>query len=77
MEKNEQNVNSKENQMPNLLVGYVRRSQAGKAVNVSINTNAFGDCRTYCTDDGQCYAAWSLAWTPFARSSKAKESLQP
>ena len=57
MEKNEQNVNSKEKQMPNLLVGYVRRSQAGKAVNVSINTNAFGDCRTYCTDDGQSYVS--------------------
>ena len=43
--------------MPNLLVGYVRRSNAGGAIKVSINTNAFGDCETYTTADGQTYAS--------------------
>ena len=37
------------------LVGYVRRSNAGGAVKVSINTDAFGDCNTYVTSDGQQY----------------------
>ena len=57
MVNKKQNENKNENQMPSLLVGYVRRSQAGKAINVSINTNAFGDCRTYRTEDGQHYAS--------------------
>lgn len=37
------------------LVGYVRRSNAGGAVKVSINTDAFSDCNTYVTSDGQQY----------------------
>lgn len=41
--------------MPSLLVGYVRRSNAGGAIKISINTNAFGDCETYTTSDGQTY----------------------
>ena len=43
--------------MPSLLVGYVRRSNAGGAIKLSINTNAFGDCETYTTSDGQAYAS--------------------
>ena len=43
--------------MPSLLVGYVRRSNAGGAIKLSINTNAFGDCETYTTADGQTYAS--------------------
>jgi len=43
--------------MPSLLVGYVRRSNAGGAIKLSINTNAFGDCETYNTTDGQTYAS--------------------
>jgi len=39
----------------NLLVGYVRKSNAGGALKVSINTSAFGDCATYVTSDGQAY----------------------
>jgi len=43
--------------MPNLLVGYVRRSNAGGAVKLSLNSNAFGDCETYTTADGQTYVS--------------------
>ena len=43
--------------MPSLLVGYVRRSNAGGAVKLSINNNAFGDCETYTTTDGQTYVS--------------------
>ena len=39
----------------NILVGYVRRSNAGVALKVSINTAAFADCSTYMTSDGQAY----------------------
>ena len=39
----------------NILVGYVRRSNAGGALKLSINTAAFADCSTYMTSDGQSY----------------------
>ena len=62
MSKNEttecKQVNEKQDEgLPNLLVGYVRKSKAGGAINLSINTNAFGDCETYTTADGQTYAS--------------------
>jgi hypothetical protein len=45
-----------ENTMPiTLLVGYVRKSNAGGALKISINTAAFSDCSTYVTSDGQSY----------------------
>ena len=44
----EQNTNS-------TLVGFVRKSNAGRAVKLSINTNSFQDCATYVTSDGQTY----------------------
>lgn len=40
---------------PSLLVGYARRSNAGGAIKLSINSHAFGDCETYATSDGQTY----------------------
>ena len=45
---NEQNANS-------TLVGFVRKSNAGRAVKLSINTRSFQDCATYVTSDGQTY----------------------
>ena len=39
----------------NILVGYVRRSNAGGALKLSINTAACADCSTYMTSDGQAY----------------------
>jgi len=44
-----------EEEIKSNLVGYVRRSNAGGAVKVSINTDAFRDCNTYVTSDGQEY----------------------
>ena len=43
------------NETANMLVGYVRKSNAGGALKVSINTDAFSDCSTYVTSDGQAY----------------------
>ena len=37
------------------LVGYARKSNAGGAIKLSINTTAFSDCATYVTSDGQAY----------------------
>ncbi|PXF22952.1 MAG: hypothetical protein CXX72_02115 [Methanobacteriota archaeon] len=37
------------------MVGYVRKSNAGGALKISINTSAFQDCSTYETSDGQTY----------------------
>lgn len=42
------------------LVGYVRRSNAGGEIKVSINVDAFKDCRTYTTADGQTYVALQI-----------------
>ena len=39
----------------NLLVGYVRKSNAGGALKLSVITDAFSDCSTYVTSDGQAY----------------------
>ncbi len=44
-----------ENDPKSNLVGYVRRSKAGGAIKVSINSDAFSDCETYVTSDGQEY----------------------
>ena len=38
------------------LVGYIRRSNCGTSLKVSISTGAFADCRTYKTADGETYA---------------------
>ena len=47
-QENEQNTNS-------TLVGFIRKSNAGRAVKLSINTSSFQDCATYVTSDGQTY----------------------
>ena len=44
-----------DNEQKSNLVGYVRRSNAGGAIKVSINSDAFSDCETYVTSDGQEY----------------------
>lgn len=43
------------NQPASLLVGYVRKSNAGGALKLSVNVSAFHDCRQYTTSDGQAY----------------------
>lgn len=54
--QNNENMNGKSNaEMSNLLVGYARLSNAGKAVKISINSHAIGDCHAYVTNDGQSY----------------------
>lgn len=37
------------------LIGYVRRSNAGGAIKISINKGAFEECTSYTTSDGQEY----------------------
>ena len=54
MKKNE-TAKESEIQDNNILVGYVRRSNAGGALTLSVNTAAFADCITYMTSDGQSY----------------------
>jgi len=50
-----QNENEESSVDQTLLVGYVRKSNAGGALKVSINTSAMADCSTYSTSDGQTY----------------------
>tara|TARA_B100000579_G_C22622940_1_gene752770 strand:- start:549 stop:812 length:264 start_codon:yes stop_codon:yes gene_type:complete len=51
--KNDENEMIEDNR--SVLVGYVRKSNAGGALKVSINSDAFSDCSTYVTSDGQTY----------------------
>lgn len=51
--ENKQNVDENENKAN--LVGYVRKSNAGGAIKVSINSDAIAECETYVTSDGQEY----------------------
>ena len=53
IEKNEEKEMIEDNR--SVLVGYVRKSNAGGALKVSINSDAFSDCSTYVTSDGQTY----------------------
>ena len=54
--KNEEgNKNEQLEENRSLLVGYVRKSNAGGALKISINNDAFSDCSTYVTSDGQTY----------------------
>ena len=53
IEKNSENEMIEDNR--SVLVGYVRKSNAGGDLKVSINSDAFSDCSTYVTSDGQTY----------------------
>jgi len=51
-----QQKNEPEVEMQNSrLVGFIRKSNAGRAVKLSINSEAFKECSTYVTSDGQTY----------------------
>ncbi len=54
----------------NILVGYVRRSNAGGALKLSVNTAAFADCSTYMTSDGQSYVPLVISMRPCKRCSR-------
>jgi len=44
-----------------LLVGYVRKSNEGNMLKVSINESALKDCESYLTSDGQSYIALKIS----------------
>jgi hypothetical protein len=50
-----------------LLVGYVRTSNAGGALKVSINSGAFNDCQPYTTSDGQQYVSLVISLSALRR----------
>ena len=43
------------------LVGYARSDIAGSAIRISINIDAFEDCESYTTSDGQSYVTLSIS----------------
>lgn len=53
--KQAMNENEEADEQQTMLVGYVRKSNAGGALKLSINSSAFSDCSTYSTADGQSY----------------------
>ena len=59
-----------------LLVGYARRSNAGGAIKLSINTATFADCETYETSDGESYVPLVLSMAALQRSVSYRKSLR-
>jgi len=55
VKQNTQEPEEENNNTNNILVGFVRKTNAGKALKLSINTSSFADCATYVTSDGQTY----------------------
>ncbi len=43
-----------------ILIGYVRRSNAGTQIKISINTKAFANAETYETSDGESYVPMTI-----------------
>lgn len=55
VKQNTQEPEEENSNTNNILVGFVRKTNAGKALKLSINTSSFADCATYVTSDGQTY----------------------
>lgn len=55
MSKTKKTETKQDEESRTMLVGYVRRSNAGGAIKLSINTASFADCETYETSDGESY----------------------
>ena len=55
VKQNTQEPEEENNNTNSILVGFVRKTNAGKALKLSINTSSFADCATYVTSDGQTY----------------------
>ena len=53
--KSTQEPEGKNRNTNSILVGFVRKTNAGKELKLSINTSSFADCATYVTSDGQTY----------------------
>ena len=72
MPKNTETTNeTNEQDATSMLVGYVRRSGAGGALKVSIDTEAIQACSTYTTSDGKgLRAPRHLAACPAARARR-------
>ena len=72
-EKNESNQSS--DRTPSLLVGYVRKSNAGGALKVSVNTSAFSDCNPYTTSDGQTYVPLVISMAALLRVMEGERAV--
>ena len=68
-DEKDENMNKEMNddRSPSLLVGSVRKSNAGGALKVSVNTSAFSDCNTYTTSDGQSYVPLVISMSAVRR----------
>ena len=75
--KKSETAKQTENLDNNILVGYVRRSNAGGALKLSINTAAFADCSTYMTSDGQSYVPLVISMGALQKVSPASEQSPP
>tara|TARA_R110000824_G_scaffold348645_1_gene535381 strand:+ start:230 stop:451 length:222 start_codon:yes stop_codon:yes gene_type:complete len=56
-----------EQEQSTLLVGYVRKSNAGGSIKLSINQDALKDCTSYITSDGQKYISLAISLSALRR----------
>ena len=73
IEKNSENEMIEDNR--SVLVGYVRKSNAGGALKVSINSDAFSDCSTYVTSDGQTYVPLVVSLNALSKVLQGKRAV--
>ena len=73
--KQEETSNANEYDERSVLVGYVRKSNAGGAVKVSVNADAFTQCRTYVTSDGQTYVPLIISINALSRVLNGERSV--
>ena len=72
---NDENKNEQIEENRSLLVGYVRKSNAGGALKISINNDAFSDCSTYVTSDGQTYVPLVISLNALNRVIEGERSV--
>lgn len=53
--------------MSSLLAGYIRKANGGGQLKVSINVQAFKECNTYITSDGQQYVSLVMSLSAIQR----------
>ena len=66
-QKEENDQNQDDDKSASLLVGYVRKSNAGGALKISVNTSAFSDYNAYTTSDGQTYVSLVISMAAVRR----------
>lgn len=58
-----------------ILIGYVRKSNEGNVIKLSINTKAFAEARTYETSNGESYVPMTIDLTRLQKIIDGKRAV--